>query len=90
MLAFITHELKTNALIDGMERLVLQGRFDGRIIEQVIHDYIENYVQCKMCNRLDTILTRDFQNRLYTKHCLRCGAIMSVKNVKPLKSKYIY
>ena len=58
----------------------LPGRFQPKQIENVMRSYIIEYVQCKVCRRPDTVLTKE--NRLMFVQCQQCRANYSVSSIK--------
>jgi translation initiation factor 2 subunit 2 len=82
VIAYLFSELSTSGSVDGSNRLIIRGVYRGKDIESVLKKYISEYVLCRVCNSLDTILTRDPNTRLYTLNCLSCGANRTVSAVK--------
>jgi translation initiation factor 2 subunit 2 len=82
VIAYLFSELSTSGSVDGSNRLIIRGVYRGKDIESVLKKYISEYVLCRVCNSLDTILTRDANTRLYTLNCLSCGANRTVSAVK--------
>jgi translation initiation factor 2 subunit 2 len=82
VIAYLFSELSTSGSVDGSQRLIIRGVYRGKDIESVLKKYISEYVLCRVCNSLDTILTRDPNTRLYTLNCLSCGANRTVSAVK--------
>jgi translation initiation factor 2 subunit 2 len=79
---FISTELGTTASIQEGGCLVLKGRFQPKGIENVLKNYINEYVLCDSCNSPKTILKKDLVTRLIFLHCLRCGAWRSVIQIR--------
>lgn len=79
--AYLFTELGTNGSVDGSRRLVIKGRFQQKQIEQVVRNYIIEYVTCKTCKSPDTELNKG-ENRLYFITCNNCGSRRSVTAVK--------
>eukprot|EP01096_Ripella_sp_DP13-Kostka_P016249 TRINITY_DN7867_c0_g1_i1.p1 TRINITY_DN7867_c0_g1~~TRINITY_DN7867_c0_g1_i1.p1 ORF type:complete len:236 (-),score=114.35 TRINITY_DN7867_c0_g1_i1:36-743(-) len=78
--AFISSELGTTSQIDGSKRLVVNGRFNPRQLENVEKKYIEEYIICKTCKSHDTNLKKE--NRLFFVQCKLCGSQRTVAAVK--------
>ncbi|CAJ0746529.1 23277_t:CDS:2 [Entrophospora sp. SA101] len=80
VIQFLFAELGTSGSIDGMQRLVIKGRFQQKQIENVLRRYIVEYVTCKTCKSPDTILTKE--NRIFFQQCESCGSTRSVSAIK--------
>ncbi|AFP65597.1 translation initiation factor eiF2 beta-subunit (nucleomorph) [Chroomonas mesostigmatica CCMP1168] len=80
---YISTELGTTASIQEGGGLVLKGRFQPKGIENVLKNYIKEYVLCDSCNSPKTILKKDLATRLIFLRCLRCGAWRSVFQIRP-------
>ena len=80
LIQFIFAELGTNGSVDGSQRLVIKGRYQSRQVENLLRKYIMEYVACKTCKSLDTILTKE--NRLFFQQCEACGSTRSVATIK--------
>jgi len=80
LIQFIFSELGTSGSVDGSQRLVIKGRYQSRQIENLLRKYIIEYVACKTCKSLDTILTKE--NRLFFQQCEACGSTRSVATIK--------
>lgn len=80
LIQFIFAELGTSGSVDGSQRLVIKGRYQSRQVENLIRKYIVEYVACKTCKSLDTILTKE--NRLFFQQCEACGSTRSVATIK--------
>jgi translation initiation factor 2 subunit 2 len=66
---FFMAELGTEGSIDGKQSLLIRGKYLPKYIESLLRKYITEYVQCKMCGKPKTTLTRDSVSRLYFMHC---------------------
>ena len=80
VIQFMYAELGTSGSVDGSQRLVIKGRFQPNQIESVLRRYIHEYVACKTCKSMDTILTKE--NRLFFQQCESCGSTRSVAAIK--------
>jgi len=80
LIQFIFAELGTSGSVDGSQRLVIKGRYQSRQLENLLRKYIVEYVACKTCKSLDTILTKE--NRLFFQQCEACGSTRSVATIK--------
>jgi len=85
MMSFLLAELGTDGSIDGMQRLVIKGRYVPKQIESLLKKYIIEYVTCHMCRNPETTLTRDVVTRLHFIQCESCG---SRRSVAPIKSGF--
>lgn len=83
LLHYISAELGTTASIQQGGGLVMKGRFSPKGIENVLKNYIKEYVLCESCASGNTILKKDLETRLLFLHCLRCEAWHSVNQVRP-------
>ena len=67
--------LTVQSAIDGNNCLILkyQNAKVGQF-EKLIAKYMEEYVQCKACGRINTTLTKEQSSRLHLMNCKDCGA----------------
>ncbi|KAI3378430.1 hypothetical protein SNEBB_006525 [Seison nebaliae] len=70
--SFIRAELGTTADICGHEGncLVIKGRFKGNHIENLLIKYVGEFVKCRSCGRMNTVLNKE--ERLQYIECLTC------------------
>ncbi|RMX50197.1 hypothetical protein pdam_00004830, partial [Pocillopora damicornis] len=80
LLAFLLAELGTSGSIDGNNQLIIKGRFQQKMIENVLRRYIKEYVTCNTCRSPDTILQKE--TRLFFIQCETCGSRRSVASIK--------
>jgi translation initiation factor 2 subunit 2 len=80
VIQFLFAEMGTTGSVDGAGRLVIKGRFVQKQVENVLRRYIVEYVTCKTCKSLDTILTKE--NRIFFMSCESCGSRRSVNAIK--------
>lgn len=80
IISFLYAELGTTGSIDGSHRLVIKGRFQQKQIETVLRKYIVEYVTCKTCKSINTVLKKE--NRLFFLDCNSCGSRRSVSSIK--------
>jgi len=73
---FFQVELSTQANLDGKNHLVLLGRWKNSHVERVLRQYVEQFVTCKSCRRLQTSLTK------LQLTCQVCGAERFVGTIK--------
>lgn len=78
VMSFILEELSIAGSLDGTQRLVIRGRFPPSAIESVSRKYVRDYVLCKACKGIDTLLTKDKFSRLTFLSCNRCRASQTV------------
>lgn len=76
---FLFRELATPGHLDK-NRLILQGKIYGNLIEKKIESYLKEYVYCNECSKPDTHLIK--QDRVYFLKCDACGAKYPVKSFK--------
>ncbi|MEM2909108.1 MAG: translation initiation factor IF-2 subunit beta [Candidatus Bilamarchaeaceae archaeon] len=69
---FLSKELAVPAELQG-ERLVLQRRVSGDILDKKLEEFISKYVICKECKRPDTHI-EDVGRGLRILVCESCGA----------------
>jgi translation initiation factor 2 subunit 2 len=74
---YLTKELAVPAEQQG-DRLVLQRRMTGDILNKKLEDFINKYVMCKQCNRPDTHI-EDMGGRLRNLVCESCGARAAIR-----------
>ncbi len=77
VLKYLLRELATPGTLKG-DRLIMQKRTSGEMIDSKIKNYVEEFVICKECKKPDTELVR--QESFYFVHCLACGAKHSVRS----------
>ncbi|KAI8523418.1 hypothetical protein RHMOL_Rhmol13G0071700 [Rhododendron molle] len=71
---FLLAELGTSGSFDGLQRLVVKGRFAPKNFEGILRRYANEYVICNGCKGPDTILSKE--NRLFF---LRCEKVLAFK-----------
>jgi len=74
---FLSKELAVPTEVQG-ERLILQRRLTGDILNKKLIEFIEKYVVCKQCNRPDTHV-EDAGKRLRDMVCESCGARAAIR-----------
>jgi len=74
---FIAAELNCHASYSD-HKLTIKGRFQRMQLEGVFRRYIGEYVKCKSCQSLDTILTKDSTTKLTMLMCNFCKSCMSI------------
>ncbi|KIK55512.1 hypothetical protein GYMLUDRAFT_76467 [Collybiopsis luxurians FD-317 M1] len=80
VIQFLFAEMGTTGSVDGAGRLVIKGRFQQKQVENVLRRYIVEYVACKTCKSMDTLLTKE--NRIFFMSCESCGSRRSVNAIK--------
>jgi len=80
VLSFVLAEVGSTGSIDGSARLVIRGRFQPKHIENILRNYISEYVKCHTCKSPETHLKKD--NRLTFMVCQKCGSSRSVTAIK--------
>mmetsp|Transcript_21245 Transcript_21245/g.53479 ORF Transcript_21245/g.53479 Transcript_21245/m.53479 type:complete len:190 (+) Transcript_21245:858-1427(+) len=80
---YISTELGTTASIQDSGALVLKGKFQPKGFENILRNYIKEYVLCGSCHSSNTILEKDAETRLIFLRCNRCQAWRSVNQIRP-------
>mmetsp|Transcript_7649 Transcript_7649/g.18621 ORF Transcript_7649/g.18621 Transcript_7649/m.18621 type:complete len:190 (-) Transcript_7649:2169-2738(-) len=80
---YISTELGTTASIQDSGALVLKGKFQPKGFENILRNYIKEYVLCGSCQSSITILEKDIETRLIFLRCTRCQAWRSVNQIRP-------
>jgi translation initiation factor 2 subunit 2 len=79
---FFTKELATTANLDSKNRIIIKGsNIKQTNIEKMLRQYIDHYVRCNMCSKIDTELVRDSETKLLTLKCGSCHATRTVTQV---------
>ncbi len=76
---FLMHELTAPGQIDN-GKVILNGRFSRKLVQEKIDLYIKEYIKCKICGSPDTLLEKNGSN--YYIKCLGCGAEYPVGRIK--------
>ncbi|KAI0982071.1 hypothetical protein GJ496_011848 [Pomphorhynchus laevis] len=77
---YLLAELGASGSLDGNKALVIKGKFQQKHIENVLVNYIKEYVTCHTCKSPDTCLQKE--DRLFFLQCESCGARCSVTSIK--------
>ena len=77
ILKYLTKELAVPAEQHG-DRLVLQRKMTGDILNKKLEEFINKYVMCKQCNRPDTHI-EETGHRLKNLVCESCGARAAIR-----------
>jgi translation initiation factor 2 subunit 2 len=56
------------------EGIIIDGIVKNKAIQTMLSKYIENYVVCKQCGSINSILKRNKVDRLWTFQCNSCNA----------------
>ncbi len=80
LLKYMTLRLAAPYSEIGEGRYVFKGRILPKQLDTVIADYIKAYVECPVCKRPDTKLSRE-KRGIVQLVCLSCGAVSPVKNL---------
>jgi len=80
VLAFVLTELGTTGAIGGDGKLVIRGRYQPKQLENLLKKYIVEYILCKSCKSVDTVLKKE--NRITFLVCNTCGSSTSVASIK--------
>lgn len=79
---YISTELGTTCSIQDSGALVLKGKFQPKGIENVLTNYIKEYILCGSCKSANTILKKDLNSRLLFLQCLHCEASRCVNQIR--------
>ncbi len=74
---YLSKELAVPAVFEG-PRLVLQGKFAQRAIQERLNSYVRERVLCKECGKPDTNLVQVDRN-VWSLKCEACGAKSTVR-----------
>ncbi|MEM2930617.1 MAG: translation initiation factor IF-2 subunit beta [Thermoproteota archaeon] len=80
LLKYMTLRLAAPYSEIGEGRYVFKGRILPKQLDTVIGDYVKSYVECPVCKRPDTKLSRE-KRGIIQLVCLSCGAVSSVKSL---------
>nr|UXY87254.1 translation initiation factor eiF2 beta-subunit [Cryptomonas sp.] len=83
VLSYISTELGTNASIQDGGGLVLRGKFQPKGIENILRNYINEYVLCGSCKSADTYFKKDEMNKLCFLQCEICKAFRFINPIRP-------
>jgi len=75
---YVMKELGTAGDIEGV-RLILQGKFGWRMVNEKIQNYVNEYVLCPECGKPDTKIVKE--GRIHFLKCTACGAMKPVKTL---------
>ncbi len=78
LIKYLTKELAVPAEMQG-ERLILQRKMSGDILNKKLEDFINTYVICKECKRPDTRI-QEIGRGVRVLICESCGARKTVKD----------
>lgn len=76
---YITQETLTSGSINIEGKLLLRGNFTKMQIQDILRKYLEIYVACRGCAKLDTVLEKE--KRLWFVKCVKCGSSRTVPNL---------
>jgi translation initiation factor 2 subunit 2 len=79
---YLITEFSTTSSINSQNELILKGKYNLNMIDSIIKKYISEYISCKICGNLNTLLEKDSSSRLYYIICLSCSAKRSVESIK--------
>ena len=77
---FILTELGTTGSVDAQDKLIIKGRFSQTNMENVMQNYVRDYVRCRQCSSPGTSLEKD--NRIFIMQCHLCGSRCTVAAIK--------
>jgi translation initiation factor 2 subunit 2 len=76
---FLLGELGTAGKIDGT-RAIFNGKFENTLINNLVKNYVDDYVICSECGKPDTRLVKD--DRVLLLRCDACGGHRPVRKRK--------
>jgi translation initiation factor 2 subunit 2 len=74
---YLSKELAVPVEVSG-ERLILQRKLPGDMMNRKLEEFINKYVMCKECNRPDTHM-EDLGHRVKELICEACGARKAIR-----------
>lgn len=80
VMQYILHETGTSGNLDITEQLIMRGRFKPAHMENILRDYIKEYVQCATCKSANTTL--DKIDRLTFMNCMDCSSRRTVASMQ--------
>jgi len=80
VMQYILHETGTSGNLDITNQLIMRGRFKPAHMENVLRDYIKEYVQCTTCKSANTSL--DKIDRLTFMNCHDCSSRRTVASMQ--------
>jgi translation initiation factor 2 subunit 2 len=80
VMAFLFAEMGTTGSLDGSDQLLMKGKFSIPQYENVLRNYIREYVLCHTCRSKDTELNKD--DRIFFLQCNSCKSRCSVASIK--------
>ncbi len=82
ILDFLKAELDVEGNFGSEGNLILVGKYQNKHITNLYKQYLQLYVRCLDCRKLNTELTRDSSTRLQYMTCQDCKATRTVQNIK--------
>ena len=86
VVAYISTELGTTVSIQDGGRLVLRGRFNQKGIENILRNYINEYVLCGSCKSVNTYFKKSEVNKLFF---LKCEVCKASRFINPIKAGFV-
>lgn len=80
LLKYMTLRLAAPHSEIGEKRYVFKGRILCEQLDSLISDYVKAYVECPVCKRLDTKLSKERRDIVQI-ICLSCGAVSPAKKL---------
>jgi len=80
VMQYILAETGTSGNLDITEQLIMRGRFKPAHMENILRDYIKEYVQCATCKSANTSL--DKIDRLTFMNCMDCSSRRTVASMQ--------
>lgn len=82
---FVSSKMNSRTNIENKE-LLIQGDHELVVIQQIIKDYIKDYVLCKNCNNPETVIVNN--KIINALSCSACGSVCEINSRTKLNEKY--
>ena len=82
MLDFYKAELDVEGYFGSEGNLIFVGKYQTKNITNMYRQYLQMYVRCLDCRKLNTELKKDSSTRLGLLTCLDCKATRTVQSIK--------
>ena len=82
ILDFLKAELDVEGNFGAEGNMIIHGKWQNKHITNLYKQYLNTYVRCMDCRRLNTDMERDSSTRLQMLTCQDCKATRTVQNIK--------
>ena len=79
MVKFFSRELAAPGGVQGTKAMFV-GKFSGRRLQEVLENYVNEYVICKQCGHADTKLVKE--DRITFIECMACNARYPARSIR--------